>query len=101
MDDATDPPVNYVLIPFERNTNPGKPTDIKLSLQATKQIDKEYEKLDISFSNAKDIIYHFLSISIKCGWGRLALMVKINTGAKFAFKQVYQIQLSDIKHQSH
>ena len=32
--------VNYVLIPFEGNINHGDPTEIKLFLQATKEIDK-------------------------------------------------------------
>ena len=39
--------VNYVLIPFEGNINPGDPTGLKLYLQATKDIDKETDKLDI------------------------------------------------------
>ena len=40
--------VNYVLIPFEGNINPGDPTGLKLYLQATKDIDKEIDKLYIS-----------------------------------------------------
>ena len=52
-------PINYVLSPFEGNTNTGYPQGIKLYLQSTKKIDKEYDKLDVSFSNDKYIIYHF------------------------------------------
>ena len=52
-------PIIYVLSSFEGNINTGYPTEIKLHLQATKEIDKEAEKLDISVSNAKDIIDHF------------------------------------------
>ena len=65
------PVVNYVLRKYEGNLNPGDPQGIKLYLQATKEIYKESDKLDISVFNAKDIIYHFLSISNKYGWRRL------------------------------
>ena len=58
-----DPVVNHVLIPFEWKINTGYPQGIKLYIQAKKQIDKEAYKLDISVSNSKDIIYHFLSLS--------------------------------------
>ena len=40
--------VNYSLIPFEDNTNPGDLEGLKLYLQETKDIDKEADKLDIS-----------------------------------------------------
>ena len=40
--------VNYVLIPFEGNTNPGDPQGIKFYLNTTKEIEKEAENLDIS-----------------------------------------------------
>ena len=40
--------INYVLIQFEGNIHSGDPTVIKLYLQATKEIDKEADKLDIS-----------------------------------------------------
>ena len=43
-----DPFVHYVLIPFEGNINPGYPHGLKFYLLATKGIDKEAEKLDIS-----------------------------------------------------
>ena len=42
------PAVNYVLRPFEGNINPVYITGIKLYLQATKDIDKETNKLYIS-----------------------------------------------------
>ena len=41
------PVVNYVLIPFKGNINPGDPQGIKLYLQATKEIEKESHKLDV------------------------------------------------------
>ena len=47
--------LNYVLIPSEGNINPGYPTGIKLYLQATKEIDKETDKLDISFYITKKL----------------------------------------------
>ena len=40
-------PINYVLRQFEGNINTGDPTGIKLYLQATNQIYKEADKLDI------------------------------------------------------
>ena len=39
--------VEYVLIPFEGNKNSGDPTGLKMYLQATKEIDKETDKIDI------------------------------------------------------
>ena len=39
--------VNYLLSAFEGNINHGDPTGIKLYLQATKDIDKETDKLYI------------------------------------------------------
>ena len=74
--------VNCVISPFEGNISTGYPKGIKLHLQATKEIDKETGKLDISVSNSKDIIYHFLSLANKYGWGCFALMVNTGTGAK-------------------
>ena len=59
--------VNYLLSPFEGNINTEYPTGLKIYLQATKEIDKETEKIYISVLNAKDIIYHFLSLSKKYG----------------------------------
>ena len=57
------PVVNYVLNPFEGNINTGYPQGIKIYLQATKEIGKRDDKLDISVSNVKDIIYHFISLT--------------------------------------
>ena len=70
-----DPVVNCVLNPSKGNMNPGDPQGLNLYLQATKEIDKEYDKLDISVSNAKDIIDNFLSLANKYDWGCLAFMV--------------------------
>ena len=95
------PVVNYVISPFEGNINPGDPKGIKLYLKATNQIDKESEKLDISVSNTKDLIDHFLSLDNKYGWVRLAFLIKTGAGAKNMFRQVYQIQMTYIHHQSH
>ena len=41
-------PVNYVLSPFEGNTNTGYPQGIKLYLQGKKDTEKEADKLYIS-----------------------------------------------------
>ena len=57
------PVVNYVLNPFEGNINTGYPQEIKIYLQATKAIGKRDDKLDISVSNVKDIIYHLISLT--------------------------------------
>ena len=40
--------VNFLFRTFEGNIDPGYPTDLKLYLQATKEIDTETDKLDIS-----------------------------------------------------
>ena len=90
--------MNYVLIPFKGNINPGDPQGIKLYLQATKDIDKEADELDISVSNAKDIIDHFISIANKYVWGRLKFMVYTSAGANNMFRQVEQIQIADMHH---
>ena len=68
-------PINYVLRTFEGNINTGYPTGLKIYPQATKYIDKESDKLDISVSNSNDIIYHFISLAEKYLWGCLAFMV--------------------------
>ena len=66
--------MNFVLSPIEGKISPGYPTGIKLYLQETNEIDKETGKLDMSVSNAKYIVDHFLSLANKFGWGRLALV---------------------------
>ena len=60
-----DPVLNYLIIPFEGNIITEDPQGIKLYLQAKKETDKKYDKLDISFSNAKYIIYNFISLAKK------------------------------------
>ena len=77
--------VNYVLSPFKGNINPGDPTMINIYPQATKYMDKENDRLDISVSNAKGIIYHFLSLAKQYGWECLKFMVGISTGANNIF----------------
>ena len=86
---ADAPYVNYLLKPFAGNKNNGDTTRIKLYLQSTKEVDKEFVKLDIPVSNSKDIIYHFLSISKKYVWGHLASVVKTGAGTKNIFRVVY------------
>ena len=39
--------VNYVLIPSEENITPGDPKGLKIYLRATKEVEKEADKLDI------------------------------------------------------
>ena len=56
-------PVNYVLSPFKGNTNPGYPQGLKIFLQTTKDTVNEDKKLNISVSNAKDILVNFLSLA--------------------------------------
>ena len=74
---------------------------IKLYILATKEIYKEADKLDISVSNVKYIIYHFLSITKKYDWERLAFMVVTATVPKNICSLVVQIHLTDIPHQAH
>ena len=57
--------LNDVLITFEGNINPGDLMGTKLYLQATKEIDKDTYKLDISISNVKDIVDQFLVLANK------------------------------------
>ena len=66
----------------------GDPTGIKLFLQATKDIDKETDKLDNYVSNDKDIIDHFIGLANKYGWIRLAFMVNTGTGINNIFRVV-------------
>ena len=81
-------PVNYVLSPFEGNKNPRYPQGIKIYLQATQDIYKEDDKLDISVSNAKDIIDHFIDPDNKYVWGRLAFMVDTGAVSQKIFQKV-------------
>ena len=52
-------PIKYVIIPFGGNISPRDSTELKISLQATRDTDKGTDKLDISVSNTKDVIYFF------------------------------------------
>ena len=67
--------VNYVLRPFEGSMKPGDPTGLNICLQEIKEIVKETYKLNISISNAKDIVDNFISLSNKYVWGYLTFMV--------------------------
>ena len=94
-------PVNYVIMKFKGYINPGYPQGLKLYLLATKEIEKEFDKLNISVSITKEIIDHFLILARKYCWGRLALMVDTCEGAKNIFRPVDQINLVDIHHRAH
>ena len=59
-------------------------------------MDKETYNLDISVSNAEDIIDHFLSLAKKYVWGRLVFMVNTGTGANEIFRVVENIVLEDM-----
>ena len=74
--------VNYVLMPFEGNINPGDPTGLKFYIQENKHIDKQTYKLDIPVSNSKDIVEHFIS------WKRISIMLVTFTVAKNIFRSV-------------
>ena len=67
--------MNYVMSLFEGNIKPGYSQGLKLYLQETREIEMEADKLDISVSNTKDSIYHFLSLATKYYWGILAFVV--------------------------
>ena len=88
--------VNDLLRPFEDNINLGDPTGIKLYLRATKEIDKEIDKLDIPISNAKYIAYFFLSLSKIYSRVRLAFMVEADTDTNNMFIVVEKIHIEDI-----
>ena len=57
------PVLKYVLITLEGNINPGYMQELKMYLKLKKDKDKEAEKKDVSVSNSKDIIDHFLIIA--------------------------------------
>ena len=59
--------VNSVLIQFEGKTNTGYPQGPQIYIQEKRYKENKYDKLDISVSNAKDIIDHFISIDNKHG----------------------------------
>ena len=63
----------------------------KIYLQATNEVDKESDKLDISVSNVKDIIYDFLSLCNKYGWGCLAFMVVTDAGPKIYLQATNEV----------
>ena len=66
-----------------------------------KEIDKEADKLDISVSNAKDIIYYFLSLYKRYVLGRLVLLVDTGSGKNKIFWRVYHIQIAYMHHETH
>ena len=64
-----DAPINYVISPFKWKINTINTTGLKLYPQATKEIGKESEKLDVLVSNTKGIIDHFICLAFKYGLG--------------------------------
>ena len=92
--------LNYVIIPFEGNINPGDPEGLKLYLQATKDIENESDKWDISVSNAKDVVEHLLSLAKKYVCGPLMFMLQTSAGDTIYFLQVDQIQIEDTQVQA-
>ena len=94
-------PVNYVIMKFKGYINPGYPQGLKLYLLATKEIEKEFDKLNISVSITKEIIDHFLILANK--YGRLCLAFIVDTGADAnnIFREVDMIQIAYINHKSH
>ena len=57
--------------------------------------------MDISVSDTKDIIYHFLVPTKKYGWGWVAIFLDTGSGSNNIFRKVEQIKIEDIQHQSH
>ena len=51
-------------------------------------MDKETDKLDVSVSNTKDIIEHFLRLSNKHVWVSHAFVVNNGTGEKNVFRVI-------------
>ena len=95
------PVVNYMIISFEVDINPGYPQGIKLYLQAKKEIYKEADKLDIPASNYKGIMDRSLSLANKYGRERLAFMVGTAAVENNIFRQVDKIKIADMHHQAH
>ena len=91
--------VNYVLSPFTRNINLGDTQELKLYLQATKEIKKE-TKNDVFVSNAKDVVDHFLVFANKYGWACLTFRVATADGVKNIFWLVENISLTAMKNQA-
>ena len=92
--------VSFVLGPFEENILTGDQQGLRLYIQATKDIDKESDKIDITVDNYKDIIDHFLSLANKYDWGRLAFMAQNGSDKRNIFWKVDQKNIADIHVQS-
>ena len=84
----TDTFVNNVLISFEWNKNPGYRQCLNIYLQSKKEIDKEYDKLNVSVSFVKDIIDNFLILGNKYFWGRHEFIVGPGSNEQDIFRQV-------------
>ena len=80
--------------------NHGDLQGVKLYPKAKKEMDKESDKLDVSVSNAEDIIDRFISLANKQVWGRLGFMVETGTGPNKLIRQVQQIHIADIHYQA-
>ena len=92
---------NDTITSFEGKINHVYPTGLKIYLQITKEIGKETNKIDISVSNAKNIVDNFISLANKYDWGRLVFMVNTGTGANNTFRVVEHIILEYIQNQAH
>ena len=92
--------VHYVLSPFKVNKNHGYYQGFKIYFQATKDIYKKDFEIDVSISNAKYIIDHFLGLLKQYFWVRLALMVHTVAGNKNIFWKVENMYLEDTKAQA-
>ena len=57
--------------------------------------------MNISVSNAEDIIDDFINIANKYGWGHLEFMVDTGAGANNIFYEVENITILYIHHQVH
>ena len=57
--------------------------------------------MEISVSNVKYNIDHFVSLVKKYGWGRLAFKVDTGAGAKNIFRQIEHNQIEGMHHQLH
>ena len=76
------PHLNYVLIPFEGNINPGETQSLKLIFRQQGIQRKNWKVRHLSFKHKWHYRFFYQTI-LKNGWGRLAFMVKTNKGKKY------------------
>ena len=91
----------FALCQFEQDINPGDSTGLKLYLQATKEIEKEEDCLEVSVSNAKDVLDYFTALASRFGWARLTNRIAVDGDeTKSIFKQVESLSVEDLKYQA-